>query len=871
MKRVALTTLSSLALVLMLASVYAQVSYNSDTLPSTFTQGESITGALNVTFSATNLDSALTTNFGNSISLRTLLDAHHYASYYNCSTSTCLPSYVSQGDASSLDFSGGNKLIGFVMQGKNVDSVQSTKLIIKSNAAPSCFLDLGVDILNKQEYVLTSSRYIDEACYDARYGCFETTRNDYLTVTMAPNVRYCENITLPVAPAFRLGTRLIKSTQGSPALKIGLYSADGALLKDCTLPQPSQDNENIECIVPYSTSTQGDYFVCLQATGTSNYKIRTETNAPCGTNDFATYPGDYELYAKNLKFDTPQIEISQASFFNKTGASLDDYINTYIADTYGNSCTPSCALPFRIFGAPQNLNVTNVYMKYSTSLGLIETSSVSSLEQGKVTITSGPLVLDLTKANFTLPSNAQGSKLKITIDGREIVNKPISISSGFSFDINTYFAIFGRDTLFSITGANITSAQWDFGDGVTNTASGASQTHRYTHQGTYVLIVHATRSDGLTTTRTFTVSVGDPRTAANVTLVQAQNNFINLTKELGTMAPWLAESLKSELGYDEMNLSLHQIEARYAVASSDDEYAAVVSNLVTLNIPTTLTNSVTGTLPLLVASADIDTSIIEDISNRQVAQQQDLAAAINGWMNEHTDADINFESIFAQYTGASEPLATRFTIHTRPKDTFSEQTYLVLPFTLDDLHFASQSYGAKGVDGGTYIPLDDHDQTIEFLILDAVSVEELGSYITPAVDSLGTFDEPESAVCNADKTCATGETYANCPSDCKPWGRIIGWIVALIVVGFIAWLGLQWWYKQNYERTLFPNKQDLVNVLNYIHAAHQKDMDDKELRKKLKNAGWDGEQISYALKKAKKFKPVVGRTDTRFIKRPEFR
>ena len=74
-------------------------------------------------------------------------------------------------------------------------------------------------------------------------------------------------------------------------------------------------------------------------------------------------------------------------------------------------------------------------------------------------------------------------------------------------------------------------------------------------------------------------------------------------------------------------------------------------------------------------------------------------------------------------------------------------------------------------------------------------------------------------------------------------------IILLILIGFGVYIGLQQWYKYNYEKHLFGNRNDLFNLLNYIDVAKKKGKEIGEIRGSLKKAGWSSEKVDYAIKK----------------------
>src|SRR3989339_291410 len=71
----------------------------------------------------------------------------------------------------------------------------------------------------------------------------------------------------------------------------------------------------------------------------------------------------------------------------------------------------------------------------------------------------------------------------------------------------------------------------------------------------------------------------------------------------------------------------------------------------------------------------------------------------------------------------------------------------------------------------------------------------------------------------------------------------------LIILGIVAYIILQEWYKKKYEDYLFKNKNHLFNLINYIQNAKQSGMSDQDITLNLKKEGWTMEQITYVLRK----------------------
>ncbi|MDP3026292.1 MAG: hypothetical protein Q8N63_01185 [Nanoarchaeota archaeon] len=122
-------------------------------------------------------------------------------------------------------------------------------------------------------------------------------------------------------------------------------------------------------------------------------------------------------------------------------------------------------------------------------------------------------------------------------------------------------------------------------------------------------------------------------------------------------------------------------------------------------------------------------------------------------------------------------------------------------------------------------------------------------YISPEFKNLELGVDP--GICNFNKRCEKSlkEDYKNCRSDCKPVRLTILWIFILLFISLCIYVALQEWYKRHYERHLFPDRNQLFNLINFMNISYNQGMKKADILGKLKDLGWNSEQLRYAWNK----------------------
>ncbi len=828
-------------LILNIGFVNAAYNYYNNSIEREYGAGEIIKGKVVMSFNNEPAESLLTSNFPGNISLLDFLKKNELEEErdYNCSIAGCGSSYNANNAIDKFNLKN-ESIIGFRMSGDGVVSVKSIGFNIKSKAPNSCYPQIYIDIGDKKEFYLINNKYIDKECSTKNQGCFNRTLQSYTNAIIGPT-QYCMNVTLPIAPAYRVGGDIINSGQGSGNLKMQLRDPeDNSLIKECTLPKNTQNTESLSCIIEFASHEQKEYFLCIVQEGNGNYAIASETSFPvCGTdNGGLSYTRDYSLFAQSLQFDYVNMLVNDDILKNKYGKKLSDIANEYIEEMYLGGCLPNCIIPIKISGIEQEIDITNVKAEYREGGTSLETNEIYNLARAYPKVSSAPLYLSLDYADFTIPFDAKGDiNLEFKINGADIFQAlSIQVSPGLNFSIEPLVIAVGIPTKFNIKGVqNISEVEWDFGDGSSKEKSqGESPAHVYRNEGEYSISVKITKTDRTSFSKTFKIFVGNAQAASATLILKYENDLKNVSRQISNLPAWVSNTIRQKIGIASLQESVNILKSR--LNASVENASEIVIALLALNIPEEIVIGYEGRVPTIAAGENINlgyldsAEIREDISDEQ---RDYLRRGLVSWIYENFDSNIDFKIIYSKKGSVREDLATVFKINISPKKELSEEVNLFIDYPFGETIFMKE-YGQRESSnlelGGSVVPINKAE-IIEFFISEEIQATDLGVYLAPK--NLNSIIEKVE--------------LAHPPS--KKGGKAGIMILAVLIGVFIAYIALQEWYKRHYESYLFKDSADLYNVITFIYNARYSGLKDENIGEKLRLKKWSREQISYAFKK----------------------
>jgi len=830
-----------------------------------YAPGEEVRGWINISLDNEEADSLISSNFEGEINLKAFLIEN--SAEYSCIPSDCEEDYsVMNGEETkifSLNY-GEEKLVAFQVYGQ-VEDISELKFDVTVNNPDSCINPLEIDIINDGD-VEWSSGIVgsDYVCSQgAGRGCFKSEES--LSEVYVGSTPYCEKITLTQSSKFKLGAWLKKdasSVYAEDNIEMILYNLNGEELASCDLPEPSAVGEEIGCNIDYRNKKIKSYYVCVRAANEAitKYLTKQEDVNSCG---FYAFPGeeteyhDYYIFAKGARFtNIGSFSFNQDEFeLQDNSGNLVDYVENYIEDRYDKNCDDGCKIPVRI-KAYGNLNVrlNGLSLAYSTGAGAqVPETSIYDADKEAAEISSDFIKLDLKYSNIIVPEKFGKHDFELYLDGSRIVKKEISVEKGLVIkNLLPNVVSAGASTTFVVNvsvpeNMSIVSYEWDFGDGDEEETTTNTVQHIYSSIGSYELSITVGDNFGNKASRKFIIISGNPQEVVESTVSEYKGRLSNLTFQISAFPIWYQDLIKSKIDFDNVETEFEVLEKRFNLASRDEEFVEIMSNLSGLKVPIKVGFRSEGILPFF---ANLD---VVDLDNLEAAgaggydldESDEYKRAVIRWVEENLDMTLEFKDVAAYYDYRIESLFGAFKLEMTPVTELSDDLYIVIEGR--DIEF-SQGYNEKSIDNAVGFVLPDiSTRTLEFTVSD-VEAEDLALYMSP---QLSLLELEIVSVCNFNGRCEPdlGENWTNCRSDCKPWGWVIFLLILLVFIAIGIYMLLQWWYEKRYESHLFKEANDVYNITNFIKNARSEGMSDKDISDKLRKAGWTGEQISYAFKK----------------------
>ena len=834
--------LFGLMFILFVSFACASIDVHNNSLVKTYSSGEKVSGGINMSIFGEDLNQDLTSSLGGSMSLKLFLDRNDAENSleYSCSPVDCEAGYSAENVSTAKTFelsSGDSKMFGFNLTGNGVEvldlSIDVSSDFAEGNAIPlrMKFFDGGM-----WEFLESSEDYTRSESY----GCYDSTAT--LTEYDIGSNPYCERISIPRTGSMELGA--VISGTDTETLKMVLY--DGGISQECTiLPGDSS------CIIEGDFAEE-EYLVCVKADEDTDYKISSETTGvKCGSFGINFPVGgstiDYGIYARTPKYAAASdVTIDEDAL----GSVISD-ANQFLQNKYYGDCSSGCVLYVEVSGINQSLDISNVILRYLSSSGQLTENKLYDIFQESEVSFDAEGVFDLGLLDFNLTGSGNKT-LEISIGGEIILDEIINLFSGITIN-QVYPSSFaaGVPTVFLAdvgSDLNVSSYRWLFGDGEVKVTNEEFVTHTYTNISDYTLTLEVTDFSGGKVSKDFILNAGSPKEVINESLDSKRDSLNSALSDLNGFPVWYKAFLMTAANINFYQSELSRLENARNNAVDDEDFLDIALDLQDLNVPSSVFFSEVTSSPLFTNLDDIDPTPIQLLSGGSEEDLSKWKNPILEWQRQNTEATVSSKKVsILKVNGQREDVLRVLKVDLKVSD--DHESYFIIQEKREDLFFKSEDSSIRREGDNTAIILEGlAEKSLEFYISGA---GEPVLYISPKFSLLPT--PGEIGVCNYNNVCEKNldENYKNCRNDCKPFWRTIIYIIVIVLIGLILYTALQVWYKTRYETFLFRDRRYLFNLVMFINNAVARGVSEGAIRKELKKQKWSGEQITYAIKKAK--------------------
>lgn len=809
---------------------------------------QGIVGWINMSVKNEDVNSLLTDSLSNSVSLLDLLRQNSGLNY-SCSPQNCGDDYQAGTGATQVSIHDANssKIYGILFTG-NVSQIDSISFNVVASGIPtSCTNQFKIDLFNNGSTDFSNNLSSSELCPGTKtYGCYSASiPTQEKVVDSSP---YCQRMTLPEAPGFVLGAWL-KNISGARTAKMTLYDMTGSLVSgvNCILPSPTASGGEVSCSVNYTVTKPQDYYVCLSASGTGEYRTKGYATASGGCG-FAGQPiqaevAAYDIFAQARQFGS----FSSISVTNimPNGDRISDLANAYLIDKYGSlNCASGCVIPIQFTSNfaddfPFSLSIQSIKAEYEEAGHTISNNIYDlAVAPAKVNLNYGKLYLDNSNlkvrssyGNFTYNLRFNDSKLifsqVLTVQKTPTIKGITPTSTAYAFP-----------TTFQLNvdqPGNISSYKWNFGDNTSaQTTTMSNITHTYNSSGIYNLSIVITDKTGITSSGEFPITVTSPAALINTTLKSMALNIANVKNAISKFDLFYQSGLEEIFNTTYLSTQVAAIQTEYNGAN-ESQYPQIISEILSLNIPETVSiTKTTNNFAFYPQQSDVNLDVLQAIGGGNFTNTADYQNAISAWNIENMKTNVTFNEFSAKYGNTSVPMMRTFTFKISQNTSLNYNPYFIIR-NIGNLDFKG-NYEQKSTEGYTYIELTPGDKEITFSTNDSVSYDNLPAFIAPPLSRLS-LEGIEN----------------NTPEPPAPFQFNWQWfgiaIAGLLVIGLILYVVLQIWYKKRYEGFLFKNKNDLYNLFSFIETQRRNGISEMDISSKLRKAGWNPEQIRYSMRK----------------------
>jgi len=334
----------------------------------------------------------------------------------------------------------------------------------------------------------------------------------------------------------------------------------------------------------------------------------------------------------------------------------------------------------------QNLEIQikNISIEYLTQITNTANNKVYDTSASEPKISSGFLILNLDNSNLSVPSAFGNSTITLTLGGNTIFQQKIYVAS--MPVINSVFPLSvaaGIDAKFtaSVSSGNksIVKYFWNFdGDEIETTANYTN--YKIDTLGEHTLTLTVQDEAGLNSSKEFVILAGNPKNIANSTLSDYRKRINNITRQIENYPSWYKKKIEDNVNIVDLDSQLKSLERKFDIASSDEDYAEIMSNLSEMDVPKSIKNSAVSSFQLLLDKENINPADLETMGagTFDSENEESYKEAVVRWYYENVKINVDYSYVYLYYENRVETILSYFKINIAPNSEKDIENYLII-------------------------------------------------------------------------------------------------------------------------------------------------------------------------------------------------
>jgi PKD repeat protein len=378
--------------------------------------------------------------------------------------------------------------------------------------------------------------------------------------------------------------------------------------------------------------------------------------------------------------------------------------------------------------------------------------------------------------------------------------------------------------------------EWDFGNGDKDTTITNNVEYTYNAMGSYNLEIRVVHIDNKSATKNFTITVGSMSEIVEYLLQTNKINLDAIQNQITSFSAFEQKVLKEGLDVNAIETALDVAETENANAYTEADYQAILQDLRALKIPEAISLSVeTNSILFFPKKTNINIDALTEIArgNYESSKKEIYANSVLLWNVRNVDIILNHREITSSFIDHDEPPLNIFEIEITKKAMSEDDSYIILE-KVDGWIF-EEDYSEEEISGYFYLPFIEESKKIVFATTEDLNFLDLPLFVSPEISKLSLINFNFNPLDDTRKI--------------KKWILFSLIMLLLVILGLVFWAVLHAWYKKKYENYLFKNKNNLYNLFTWIKNSKKKGLSESKLKRKLRKAGWNSEQLRYVLRK----------------------